>query len=643
METQCCNVVYKDDGLDMYSSTQWMDGVQTAASVALKIPANKINVIVKRLGGGFGGKIVRHNIVSTATALAAYKLKKPVKMWLPIEKNFAIIGKRNPVLSNYEVGTDRDGNIQFVNNNFFIDHGKGGNEDLIPYTILALTTTYSSKQRSTSSNTVTTDMHASCYIRAPGMLEGVAIVESIMENTAMEIGMDALEFKIKNIDKTDPKILEYLLELKQWADIDTRKEEIEKFNKSNIWRKKGISVVPIKFPMEIYFNYGVLVSIYHSDGSVAISHGGVEIGQGVNTKAIQTCAYKLGIPMEKITVKPSNNLIGANSGITGASLASEGVCWAVSECCEILLERMKPIKESMSNPTWEELVKTSHRECVNLVANMMYSKKSPKLAAYSVYAACAAEIELDVLTGQYLLNRVDILNDAGDSMNPEIDVGQIEGAFVMGLGYFTTEQIVVGKNGEMLTNRTWNYTPPGAMDIPIDFRVKLPGRNPNPVGVLKSKGVGEPAICIGVAVPLAIRNAVASVRKYFDKEASAWYPFGKYNTGIRKSIGRKKYLKPPRSDLLLLQVPSPNRRLDIIITVFTLSTAALKSFIELHLNQSLKFFNHDTLFLTVLLPPLIFPCRGCRPDLSKTSVTLRCQINLVSERCFGFYFIVLHT
>ncbi|CAG9839731.1 unnamed protein product [Diabrotica balteata] len=525
METQCCNVVYKDDGLDMYASTQWMDSVQTAASVVLKIPANKINVIVKRIGGAFGGKLVRHGIVSSAAAVAAYKLKKPVKLWLPIEKNFAIIGKRNPVLSNYEVGTDRDGNIQFVNNTFYIDHGKGGNEDLIPFINSALTTTYSSKQRSTSSNTVTTDMHSSCYMRAPGMLEGVALVESIMENTAMEIGMDALEFKIKNIEKTDPKILEYLLELKQWADIDKRKEEIERFNKSNIWRKKGISVVPIKYPIEIFFNYGVLVSIYHCDGSVAISHGGIEIGQGINTKAIQTCAYKLGIPMEKIAVKPSNNLIGANSGMTGASLASEGVCWAVSECCEILLERMKPIKESMSNPTWEELVKKSHRECVNLVANTMYSKKAPKLAGYSVYAACAAEIELDVLTGQHLLNRVDILNDAGDSMNPEIDVGQIEGAFVMGIGYFTTEQTVVGKNGEILTNRTWNYTPPGVKDIPIDFRVKLPGRNPNPVGVLKSKAVGEPAICVSVAVPLAIRNAVASVRKYFDKEASAWYPF----------------------------------------------------------------------------------------------------------------------
>lgn len=524
METQCCNVIYKESGLDIYSSTQWMDCVEIAASVALNIPSSKINVAVKRIGGAFGGKIVRNSMVSTACALASYKLKKPVKLWLPIEYNFAIIGKRNPVLSNYEVAVNDEGEIEYINNSFYVNHGKGGNEDVLAFTYFTFGSTYAEDKWHINGYAVTTDMHASTYMRSPGVAEGITMIECIMEQAAISHGIDSLKFRKINLNKSDLKILEYFNELIQWADIDRRKEGIAIFNKNNCWRKKGLSVVPLKYPMEILFNYGVIVSIYHSDGSVAISHGGVEIGQGINTKAIQTCAYKLGIPMEKITVKSSNNLVGANSGMTGASLASEGVCWAVAYCCETLLERMDPIKATMNNPTWEELVEESHKMRVNLVCHSHYSSNSPGIRNYEIYGACATEIELDVLTGQHHIARVDILEDVGDTMNPEIDIGQIEGAFIMGIGFFTTENIIVDENGEILTNRTWNYTPPGAKDIPIDFRIKLPGRNPNPVGVMKSKAVGEIAFNLAITVPLAIRNAVASVRQYFDESASLWYP-----------------------------------------------------------------------------------------------------------------------
>ncbi|KAJ8985872.1 hypothetical protein NQ317_006246 [Molorchus minor] len=271
--------------------------------------------------------------------------------------------------------------------------------------------------------------------------------------------------------------------------------------------------------------YGVVVSIYHSDGSVALSHGGVEIGQGINTKAVQVCAYKLGIPMEKISVKPSNNLVAPNSSMTGASFTSEAVCWGTIKACDVLLARMKPVKDKMDKPSWEELVKKCYTEFINMSASSMSSPRDPELSSYEIYGVCATEIELDVLTGQHQVLRVNLLEDVGNSMSPEIDMGQVEGAFIMGLGYYTTEQTVVGKDGEILTNRTWNYKPPGAKDIPINFNVKFPRDNPNPVGVLKSKAVGEPPFCLAVSIPLAIRQAVASVRTQNDKTAPKWYKF----------------------------------------------------------------------------------------------------------------------
>lgn len=523
METQCCNVVYKENGLDIWSSTQWMDLNQFAASVVLNIPSNMINVHVKRVGGAFGGKITRNAQISTAAALAAVKIKKPVKMWLPLEQNFAIVGKRHAISSDYEIAIGKDGKIQYLNNDFYVNHGLGGNEDVIPLTLEIMQEgPYNGDIFNINAKTVRSDMQSAAYVRGPGSVEGLGMLESILDHGASVINMDPLEFRIKNL--TDRKIIEYMNDFLEWADIRKRKQEIYEFNEKNLWNKKGMSVVPMVFAVELYNNYGVMVTIYHADGSVAISHGGVEIGQGVNTKAIQACAYKLGIPMEKISVKPSNNVIGANSGATGNSLTSEGICWGVGKACDILLERMKPIKEKLKDPKWEDLVTESHKNSINLVAQSMYSPVCPDLNRYKVYAVCAAEIELDVLTGLHQVTRVDILEDVGDSMNPEIDIGQIEGAFVMGMGYFTTEKVVVGENGEILSNRTWNYTPPGAKDIPIDFRIKLPGKNPNPVGVLKSKAVGEPALCLAVTVPLAIRNAASTVRTYFDKSSSSWYP-----------------------------------------------------------------------------------------------------------------------
>ncbi|CAG9767287.1 unnamed protein product [Ceutorhynchus assimilis] len=526
LETQCCSAIPKEDGIDLYPASQWMDLTQCAVAAVLNIPANRINISVKRLGGAFGGKIMRNGQIAAATALACHLLKKPVKMWLPFETNISAIGKRYPVSSKYKAHVDSNGIIQSLDNQIYYDHGNGNNEQIVFFMREVYMETYDSSTWRTDTGIVFTDTPASCYTRAPGTAEGILLIESIMEQIAMEIGMDPLELKLKNLNNKHPKLLEHINDFLNWADIFERKLQINKFNEENKWRKKGLSVVPMAYPFPMVFGYGAIVSIYHVDGSVAVAHGGVEMGQGINTKVVEACAFKLGIPVEKIAVKASNNLIAPNASMSGASITSESVCWGVMKACDILLERMAPIKKTLSpNASWEEIVKQCQTEFVNLCASsMMQGPKEKDLQQYYVYGVCASEIELDVLTGQYQVTRVDLLEDTGDSMNPAIDIGQIEGAFIMGLGYFCTEEIILSEEGETLTNRTWNYKPPGAKDIPVDFRVKFPKNCPNAVGVLKSKAVGEPPLCLAASIPLAIKQAVAPARSEFAPSASKWYP-----------------------------------------------------------------------------------------------------------------------
>ncbi|EFA11446.2 uncharacterized protein LOC656938 [Tribolium castaneum] len=523
METQCCSVVPTEDGLDMYPSSQWLDLSQTSAATTLNIPINKINVAIRRLGGAFGGKISRNALISSAAALAAYKLKRPVKIWLPFETNMDMVGKRYPMLWDYEMGVDGSGTIQYLDLTLYSDYGVGGNEPNLPYVLDAVLGAYRTDFWHVKAYKVSTNNPASCYIRAPGTCEGLAIIESIMEHAAVTLGIDPTDFRLKNMKAEHDLLAQFVKELYKWADIDVRKQQIKRFNEENRWRKKGLAVVPMVYHFHLFGNYEVVVSVYKSDGSVAIAHGGVEMGQGINTKVIQVCAYKLKIPVEKISVKPSNNLIAPNAHMVGGSLTSETVCHGVIKACDILLERMEPVKKQLENASWEEIVQECYNQYVNLSASSMGSPS--ELKNYAIYGVCSSEIELDVLTGQYIVQRVDLLEDAGTSMNAGIDMGQVEGAFVMGMGYFTSEKIIFSESGELLTNRTWNYKPPGARDVPVDFRIKFPGDTPNGVGVLNSKAIGEPPLCLACSVPLAIRNAVASARKETRNSCDEWYPF----------------------------------------------------------------------------------------------------------------------
>ncbi|XP_030746546.1 xanthine dehydrogenase-like [Sitophilus oryzae] len=516
METQNCLVVPTEDGLNIFPGTQWMDHLQGAVSQILNVPSQRINMFVRRLGGGFGSKLSRNAFITGAAALAAQKLNRPVSIWMQFHENMDIIGKRFPCLCRYEVGVNASGKIQYLDVNLYSDFGVGGNESVDSNIIAQFQNCYLVDTWKFDTYTVTTDNSAFCYARAPGSLEGLACIETIMDHIALTLNLDPLDVRKQNLDRTNnPIMVEILTEMETTDDIANRKKAIAAYNEANRWKKKALSVVPMKYILEVLGTFTTLVSIYHLDGGVAVSHGGIEMGQGINTKVVQVCAYKFNIPIEKVSVKPSYNVAAPNSFMSGGSLTSEAVVYALLRACDVLLDRIKPIRDKNPTATWEQLIQLCYTANVNLSSNGFFSPAEPNIQEYPIYGCCALELEVDILTGKQEISRVDIIEDVGRSMSPLIDIGQLEGAFVMGLGYYSTEELVFDQNtGRLTNNRTWNYKVMGARDIPADFRVKFTNNTYNPVGVLKSKAIAEPPTCLTISLPLAIRSALAGAMCY---------------------------------------------------------------------------------------------------------------------------------
>ncbi|EZA57182.1 Xanthine dehydrogenase [Ooceraea biroi] len=377
---------------------------------------------------------------------------------------------------------------------------------------------------------VRTDTPSNTYCRAPGSTEGIGMIESIMEHIARVLKKDPLQVRLANMHSDHKSAMETMInDLSKSADYEMRKRAVETFNNENRWKKKGIAIVPMQYLLMHFGPHNAVVSICGRDGTVCVTHGGIECGQGLNTKVAQVAAYTLGISLDLIAVKASNNLMTPNNMVTGGSVVSELCSYATMNACKMILERLEPIKQKLNNPSWQELILKATLENVDLCARYMHvPEHDSTLKPYPIYGVTITEVEVDLLTGQHIISRVDLMEDAGTSLNPEVDIGQIEGSFVMGIGFWTSEDIVYDpKTGILMNDRTWNYKPPGAKDIPVDFRVTFRKNAPNSVGVLRSKATGEPPLCMTFTIPIAIRNALNSARADAGNN-DVWYPLGKF-------------------------------------------------------------------------------------------------------------------
>uniref|UniRef100_A0A240PM44 FAD-binding PCMH-type domain-containing protein n=1 Tax=Anopheles epiroticus TaxID=199890 RepID=A0A240PM44_9DIPT len=520
METQQCVCVPIDDGMDVYSSTQWVDICQIAIARALCIPENSLNFRIRRLGGAFGSKISRASQIACACAIAAHFSQRPVRLIMSLEDNMVAIGKRSACVSRYVIEVDEDGRVQRLLNRFYQDSGCSLNEKVEIVTFLFYRNCYDTSSWKVMGHSVLTESASTTYCRGPGTNEGISMAENMMEHIAHRLGLDPLAVRMQNLTE-DSKIRELLPSFAADVEYAARREQIMQFNESNRWIKRGIAIVPMRYPQYFVGTLHALVSIYHADGSVAITTGGIDMGQGVNTKVTQVAARALGIPTSMIRVKAMANITSPNAIVSGGSMTSDAACYAVQKACEMLRKRIDPVRAQHPEESWEALTQRCHQQHVDLCA--LYQYNVTEMQHYVVWGLACSEIEVDILTGNVQIRRVDILEDVGESISPGIDIGQIEGAFVMGIGLYFTEQLVYSdETGQLLTNRSWNYKPPGAKDIPVDFRVKFLQRTHNENFVLRSKTTGEPALNMTVSLLFALRMALNSARKQAGL-SNEWY------------------------------------------------------------------------------------------------------------------------
>ncbi|KAH8327480.1 hypothetical protein KR074_004615 [Drosophila pseudoananassae] len=517
MEPQMTIVVPLDNILQVYSSTQWMDGTQGAIAHMLGVTVNSIQLQVRRVGGGYGAKVTRANFAACAAALVASKLNRPVRFVQTIESMMETLGKRWACRSDYEFRVRASGSIILLTNNYYEDAGCSLNENVVDFlTLPALRNVYNLADTNfrVKGSAILTDAPSSTWCRAPGSAEGIAMTENAMEHIAFECQLDPADVRLVNL-QPGSKMVQLLPRFLASTEYRKRRDQVNLFNTQNRWRKRGLGLSIMNFPLNttIGFTYPATVAIYHEDGSVVISHGAIEIGQGINTKAAQVAAFVLKVPLDKVRIEGSNTVNGANTMITANSMTSEMIGIAVRKACDTLNQRLAPVRKQLGpQATWLQVLQAAYLQSIFLIATESY--KLGDIPSYSIFGLSLTEVELDILTGNHLIRRVDILEDAGESLSPNIDVGQVEGAFVMGLGYYLTELLVYDRQtGQILTNRTWNYHPPGAKDIPIDFRIELLQKSPNPVGFMRSKATGEPALCLAVGVLFAIQHAIQSARK----------------------------------------------------------------------------------------------------------------------------------
>ncbi|XP_045500109.1 xanthine dehydrogenase 1-like [Colias croceus] len=512
-----------EEGLAVRTATQCTAYDQITTAKVLNIDQNRIDVAVKRVGGAFGLKATRQLQVTAACNLVAFLSNRPCRFVLPLRTSMRTVGKRFSSSIDYEVGVSKTGIIQYVNFDVYEDNGYIVSEPLILTTYECYSNCYPMDKWNFRAFNSVTDKASNTYCRSPGALECIATNEIILERISYEMEFDPVELRLANLDEKHKPILTEMVEkLKTDANYQERKIMVDTFNKENRWKKRGLRFVLMKWNSVNPFYADVNISVYQSDGTVAIAHGGIEIGQGINTKIIQVCAYFLNIPIDKIIVKASDTVIAPNSSPTVGSATSQMIALSVQRACKELLNRLQPLREELNKPSWEELVKEAFDRGIDLQAHGFVN--TADVQNLDIYGVTLAEVGIDVLTGEWTIIRVDLMQDVGRSVSPYIDIGQLEGAFIMGVGYYTTEELIYDpKTGELLSDRTWNYKILQARDIPVDFRVYFRPKSYSNDIVLGSKATGEPSTVMSVVIPIAMREAIVSARSDSGLPSNDWF------------------------------------------------------------------------------------------------------------------------
>jgi xanthine dehydrogenase molybdopterin binding subunit len=580
LETQTALAV-PGEGKEMvvYASSQNPTETQVIVAEVLGIPRNEVEVEVRRMGGGFGGKETQGNHVAAWASLLANATKRPVKIHLFRDDDQIMTGKRHPFLSRYEIGFDDDGKILAFKLELNSDAGSSTDlsRAILERAMLHADNAYYIPDVHIVGRTWKTNLPSNTAFRGFGGPQGMAVIENAIDRIARFLHKDSALIRILNFyQHTNNNVTPYGATLEnnrlflayeriiESSEYFKRRKEIEKFNSENEFYKKGMSLTPVKFGISFTSSFlnqaGALVNIY-TDGTVLVNHGGTEMGQGLHTKMLQIACVELGITPDKVKVNATNTSKVPNTSPTAASSGSDINGMAVKNAIDILKSRIVKVaaaelqklfnhtaikekniefgnnyifdKENQNHKiAFATVAKEAHFQQVSLSSTGFY--KTPGIFFdretgqgnpffYYSYGMSVSEVMIDVLTGQHTFLRCDIVQDVGDSINPEIDKGQVEGGFVQGLGWCTTEVIKWDKSGNQLTHSPDTYKIPTVNDIPKDFRVELLKNVPNPGTIRRSKAVGEPPLMLALSAWLAIKDAVSAVGNH-EKEPDFTLP-----------------------------------------------------------------------------------------------------------------------
>ncbi|KAI4462156.1 xanthine dehydrogenase [Holotrichia oblita] len=499
-ETQAVIVVPKkeDDEIDIYCSTQHPTEISKLVAHVLQLPQNKVITKVKRMGGGFGGKESKAVTTSIPVAVVAHKMGRPVRMMLDRDEDILLTGGRHPFYMKYKVAFDDDGKIIAYDSVLYCNAGYSLDLSaaVMDRAMFHVNNSYHIPNLRVKGYVCKTNIHSNTAFRGFGGPQGMFCCEAMIRDVAEYLNKDAAEISYINLYKEGQRthysnIVENCTLQQCWkecirsSDYDNRKAKIEEYNAKNRYKKRGISIVPtmfgISFSIPFLNQAGALVNVY-TDGSVLITHAGTEMGQGLHTKMIQIASRVFEIDVSKIHISETATDKVPNTSPTAASASSDLNGMAVMIACETIKKRLQPIIEKNPKGKWEDWVRmawmerislssTGHYATPNINYNPVTNTGSP--FSYFTFGVAVTEVEIDSLTGDHQVLRTDIVMDLGESLNPAIDIGQIEGAFMQGYGLFMLEEIVYSPKGDIFTKGPGAYKIPGFGDIPAEFIVSI--------------------------------------------------------------------------------------------------------------------------------------------------------------------------
>ena len=552
----------EDRDMTIYSSTQHPTEVQNLVARVLGRRAKDVIVECRRMGGGFGGKETQPALIACIAALAAAKTGRPVKLRLDRDDDMMMTGKRHDYLIDYKVGFEPDGRINGIELSYTSRCGRSADLSgpVNDRTLFHADNAYFLPEARITSHRCKTHTVSNTAFRGFGGPQGMMGIEQVLDDIARNLRLDPLDVRRVNfygIDdrnvtpygmKVEDNIIAKLVEeLEAGTDYRKRRQAVVEFNKTSLILKRGIALTPVKFGISFtatfYNQAGALTHVYR-DGTIMCNHGGTEMGQGLFTKVAQVVAEELGVAFEDVKCTATDTSKVPNTSATAASAGSDLNGMAAQAAARQIKTRLAEFAASKykvaaasvrfegghvvvgkkKRVPFAELVEAAYTRRVSLSATGYY--RTPKIHYnpktmrgrpffYFGYGAAVSEVVVDTLTGEHRIERVDILHDVGRSLNPAIDLGQIEGGFMQGVGWLTSEELCWDEEGRLTTHAPSTYKIPTVTDWPESFNVEILGWGENPEKTIyRSKAVGEPPLMLAMSVFFAIRDAVASVAGY---------------------------------------------------------------------------------------------------------------------------------